>query len=102
MEERQQHQQQLQDAAFGVQTQHEAAIDETAALYNQVMASYTTAQHHLVGQPPPGQPGRDHLTCVRPPVPASRCATGRRAAKRTSKGRKTRSSAAASRNVWRR
>lgn len=57
MEERQQHQQQLQDAAFGVQTQHEAAIDETAALYNQVMASYTTAQHHLVGQPPPGSAG---------------------------------------------
>lgn len=52
MEERLQHQQQLQDAAFGVQTQHEAAISETAALYNKVMASCTTAHHHLVGPLP--------------------------------------------------
>lgn len=56
MQERLQHQQQLQDAAFGVQTQHEAAIDETTALYTKVAASYTPALHHSVG-PPPGPPG---------------------------------------------
>lgn len=48
MEEHLQHQQQLQDAAFGVQTQHEAAIEETGALYNKLMALHTAAHHHLV------------------------------------------------------
>lgn len=52
MEEHLQHQQQLQDAAFAIQTQHEDAIDETAALYNRVMASYTPA-HPQVEAPRP-------------------------------------------------
>lgn len=82
MEERLQHQQQLQDAAFGVQTQHEAAIDEPTALYNKVMASYTAAHRHLVGQlPAPSEPAGVRPSDVRPPVclsvPASRCPPGR-------------------------
>lgn len=52
VEERVQHQQQLQAAAFGLQTQHEAAIDETAALYNKLLASYTAARRHLVRRLP--------------------------------------------------
>lgn len=53
MEERLQHRRRLQDAADGLQAQHEASGDEMAALYNKVMASYTAAQRHLVGQHPP-------------------------------------------------
>lgn len=50
MEEHLQQQQQLQDAAFGVQTQREAAIEESGTLYNKLMVLYTAAHHHLVRQ----------------------------------------------------
>lgn len=87
MEERLQHQQQLQDAAFGVQTQHEAAVDETAALYNTVMASYTAAQHHRVGPLPLplGPLGSGPLTSVRLRLPPGVrwCAEQQRAASKT-------------------
>lgn len=99
-DERLQQKQQLQDAAFGAQTRHEAAMDATGALYDKLMASYTAAHHHLVRQHPApsvGPPGLDHLMSV---LSAS-CPTVCRAAKRTSNDRRMRSSAAVRRNAWR-
>eukprot|EP00066_Takifugu_rubripes_P001591 XP_003962875.2 PREDICTED: coiled-coil domain-containing protein 65 [Takifugu rubripes] len=45
-DERLRQKQQLQDAAFGAQTRHEAAIEATGALYDKLMASYAAAHHH--------------------------------------------------------
>lgn len=53
MEEHLQRQQQLQDAAFAAQTQHEDAVDETTELYDRAMASYAPARPQ-VGGPRPG------------------------------------------------
>lgn len=52
MEEHLQHQQQLQDAAFAVQMQHEDAVDETTELYNRARASYAPAHPQVEGPLP--------------------------------------------------
>lgn len=69
MDKRLQQKQQLQDAAFGAQTRHEAAVEATGALYDKVMASYAAAHHHSVRQHPAlsvDPLGFDHLMSVRP------------------------------------
>lgn len=55
-DERLRQKQQLQDAAFGAQTRHEAAIEATGALYDKLMASYAAAHHHSVRQHPASGP----------------------------------------------
>lgn len=58
VEERLQQQRRLQDAAVGVQAQHEASIHETAALYSKLTASHAASSRHLVRPLPVPSPGR--------------------------------------------
>lgn len=67
-DKRLQQKQQLQDAASGAQTRHEAAIEATGALYDKVMASYAAARRHSVRRRPArcvAPLGFDHLMSVR-------------------------------------